>query len=864
MQQADCWHCGAVNTAGLVCATCNSPSAPPRVAVFDVGQGNCNAIIDADGRIQAYYDFGYSTEGDKFPTPPLLPCFCDRPLIILSHWDQDHINLSKHVPECLTSEWLVPQQVHSDFATKLQKRIKNAGGILHTVPYGSPNHMLFPWGYVERASGANTDVNGSGLVAMVCVRNSPTHPAPPVGVGVLPGLHSSLPLAHALRARQAYGQVPAEVVNLVAAPQRAAVELVARPVAVMLAASQTMVAAGRQPRMPVAECVTAAVLAAIEAVVNGANNATVYAAIEHANVLPTLFAYNNTWGREVRHELADATMAVQVIGARGWRVRVRAATACFTHDGKIEDDEFSWVGTRAALAPLPPPPALITGAARFGLDERFILLNGDAEYQYLPSMQQPNRPRIVAMTAMHHGAIYECKTHLTTRNIPYAPGSAAARAVIRFSQARLNNVAGLTTSVVSIATEAGLALQHRRRKDRRRVLRANVTRVASAAAAAVYAVQLRYPNQMNAKPRKFAAAAAAAAVAAWREADARVVGLATLLATTTESTASKTDTSPIETVVEVAVRGIAGKLQSRARLSEICAGSLDGDLIPHVHKIARAMRTAGTQALTPANAGAEAASALGELWGCYKEGLVSKKAATFKRRIDLNNKHVHLMNDLATGAVAAILATAPKKKQAKNGPREAGVAVGVAPGQLANLSTLVSTILQSDYGAAPAGVNGIALLAARLAAERVAAYLVGCTVEAVRAVIAAAGDPVQYNDARRAIDRQAAQGVGGHIAYSYGVGQTDYGHAYRDQTISAARCGHPHPLAVIKYESHGWIWRMNASSRSRHKGEQGDADRQHSYGHVSLSWDSVNDSSPRMGQSIYRCASCGKRKWLRG
>ena len=77
---------------GAPCGGCGATSQEPRVVVFDVGQGNCNAIVGADGKVLAYYDFGYSNDGRPPATPTRL-CFCDRPMIVLSHWDKDHLSL---------------------------------------------------------------------------------------------------------------------------------------------------------------------------------------------------------------------------------------------------------------------------------------------------------------------------------------------------------------------------------------------------------------------------------------------------------------------------------------------------------------------------------------------------------------------------------------------------------------------------------------------------------------------------------------------------------------------------------------------------------------------------------------------------
>lgn len=76
--------------------------AEPMLVVYDVGQGNCNALVDAGAcpgsppKVHLFFDFGVPT-GWKYstlPTPALDPLSCPPatlpPPVVLSHWDMDH------------------------------------------------------------------------------------------------------------------------------------------------------------------------------------------------------------------------------------------------------------------------------------------------------------------------------------------------------------------------------------------------------------------------------------------------------------------------------------------------------------------------------------------------------------------------------------------------------------------------------------------------------------------------------------------------------------------------------------------------------------------------------------------------------
>jgi hypothetical protein len=65
------------------------------VAVYDVGQGNCNAIVDKNEHPRIYFDLGWSPNFHAKSRPQQQPNFfaCDRratPPVVLSHWDMDH------------------------------------------------------------------------------------------------------------------------------------------------------------------------------------------------------------------------------------------------------------------------------------------------------------------------------------------------------------------------------------------------------------------------------------------------------------------------------------------------------------------------------------------------------------------------------------------------------------------------------------------------------------------------------------------------------------------------------------------------------------------------------------------------------
>lgn len=145
----------------------------PFVGAVNVGQGGLNMISDSNGRIVAYFDFGWTINNAFAPTVfgvETLPdlCFCARPIIIISSMDSDHVNMISKMPDSRGLRWILPQELSSTRATKRIAKITAAGGIAYLFPRGGPRrHLRFPWGFVERCNGDAS--NRGGLAAFVCV-----------------------------------------------------------------------------------------------------------------------------------------------------------------------------------------------------------------------------------------------------------------------------------------------------------------------------------------------------------------------------------------------------------------------------------------------------------------------------------------------------------------------------------------------------------------------------------------------------------------------------------------------------------------------------------------------------------------------
>ncbi len=109
-------------TSADLLSALGNPTGVQFVAVYDVGQGNCNAICDRTPLV--YFDFGGGVLGNThtFPAAQARWCLAHSPPVVLSHWDWDHwSSATLRFQAALRLTWIVPRQqplgaVHKTFA----------------------------------------------------------------------------------------------------------------------------------------------------------------------------------------------------------------------------------------------------------------------------------------------------------------------------------------------------------------------------------------------------------------------------------------------------------------------------------------------------------------------------------------------------------------------------------------------------------------------------------------------------------------------------------------------------------------------------------------------------------------------------
>lgn len=159
------------------------------LAVYDVGQGNANALLSTSkfrepGVPTLYYDLGAGVYRNKRTTPnPLVFCFTENPTIVLSHWDADHwagaYAFSAHgANPALEQTWIAPFQIVGPVHVAFAHDVLTKGGKFFTycVPSGLVGVAPLRHGRQLRFTlGDGPDRNGTGIVMVV---EAITHPSP--------------------------------------------------------------------------------------------------------------------------------------------------------------------------------------------------------------------------------------------------------------------------------------------------------------------------------------------------------------------------------------------------------------------------------------------------------------------------------------------------------------------------------------------------------------------------------------------------------------------------------------------------------------------------------------------------------------
>jgi len=136
------------------------------VTVFDVGQGNLNALWQSNKGATLYFDFGGGVTANTrtYPKKPLTPCLTGLPPVVLSHWDWDHWSSVGRYTQALNLHWIVPRCVHPGAHHRAFAWALHRLGHLHFWPRNMPDYQG-AYFRIEKCTGVGR--NDSGLAMTV-------------------------------------------------------------------------------------------------------------------------------------------------------------------------------------------------------------------------------------------------------------------------------------------------------------------------------------------------------------------------------------------------------------------------------------------------------------------------------------------------------------------------------------------------------------------------------------------------------------------------------------------------------------------------------------------------------------------------
>ncbi len=138
------------------------------VNVYNVGQGNCNALVDSSNLPLLYFDVGGGSGANKSTYPANFKlCHSNNPQVILSHWDLDHIVMAVSDPMLLRTKWLVPVQSSlSNTAIQIARALQRNNNL---ICWNSSLGSLLQFGnhYIAKCYARINNKNSSGLCLYV-------------------------------------------------------------------------------------------------------------------------------------------------------------------------------------------------------------------------------------------------------------------------------------------------------------------------------------------------------------------------------------------------------------------------------------------------------------------------------------------------------------------------------------------------------------------------------------------------------------------------------------------------------------------------------------------------------------------------
>ena len=146
-----------------------------KVIVHDVGHASFTTVMDTSGRPLLHFDAGWPIPFNWRTYPPHEPAPPFAEIVVLSHWDWDHLHGYHRWANIKSAFWIVPDQLLGPNAELVVEELKAANRLIRIPP--NPN-KIYSFGPItlsqadpSTVSGKSKKRNNSGLVLNVVLEN---------------------------------------------------------------------------------------------------------------------------------------------------------------------------------------------------------------------------------------------------------------------------------------------------------------------------------------------------------------------------------------------------------------------------------------------------------------------------------------------------------------------------------------------------------------------------------------------------------------------------------------------------------------------------------------------------------------------
>jgi hypothetical protein len=145
------------------------------LAIYNVGQGACLAVLANSLQPALYFDLGGGCLKNAGTYPVnFQPCFTLNPPVVLSHWHMDHWISGDRHQSAQQLPWIVPRQALGPSDMRFAQKLQSYGSLI--IWPNNLTSLITPFGEIHKLPNAS-DRNNSGLVfvAKVGPHNDKVH-----------------------------------------------------------------------------------------------------------------------------------------------------------------------------------------------------------------------------------------------------------------------------------------------------------------------------------------------------------------------------------------------------------------------------------------------------------------------------------------------------------------------------------------------------------------------------------------------------------------------------------------------------------------------------------------------------------------